>query len=304
MGLTVPFGGGQPLEAAWPEILDRRDVHAGDELQLLPGCWESHRDFAVAAKLDPVAWRVLDDEFRRLFPLVLCGRSEPAALQAVADQMGLTAPIRHDRRPAAGLGVPVDDAMLADIAENYVPEIAELAGDRVLGPFADLRLPRRVRAVAAGVMAFTRLVPPAVRPIDRYADDKPRPTVALRASIRAVAMSPPMLWHTDGMRPLLPLARSFWIAGPVPVDAPAVLGRLVATDGGPQLFCALPLPIVPTPEPLMRRLTWELWRVRRHELRVTWEDLLRERGEVLYRSALEQVWERCASLEGDDRWGW
>jgi hypothetical protein len=34
----------------------------------------------------------------------------------------------------------------------------------------------------------------------------------------------------------------------------------------------------------------ELQRLRRHERRLTWEDLLRERAEVVYRTACEWSW--------------
>lgn len=308
MSIQVPFGGGQPTEDAWPVILDPRDAMAGDELQLHPGRFESYRDFALDSHLDRAAWLALDEDFRSLFPRVLCGRADPAELFALATAMGLAPPRRHDKRPPTPLGVPVDDDLLADIAENYMPEIAELARDRVLGPYSDLHLPRALRKLAAAVMAFTRVVPPAQRPIDRHAGDKPRPSPALRASIRAIAMAPPMLWRVgstlqSSLQPLLPLAPRFALPGaladPLPVDTPAVLGRLVPTSEGPRLFCALPLPIAPDPAPILRRLSWELWRVRRHELRLTWEDVLRERGEVLYRSTLEQVWERVQGQRVD-----
>lgn len=305
MTVKVPFGGGQPLEHAWPEVLDPRDVHAGDELVVLPGRWESHRDFGGPQALERARWTALDERFCVLFPRVLCGRASPAELEAVARAMGLCHPPRHDARHTNPFKVPVDDALLADIAENYVPEVGPLAMSRVLGPFADLRPPRRWRVVAAGVLAFTRLVAPAERPIDRYAEDKPRPSPALREAIRAVALAPPMLWRVHGgpdggLHPMLPLAPGFQPRTRSSTSsAPAILGRLVPDpDGGERLFLALPLPILPDPAPVLRRLTWELWRVRRHELRVTWEDMLRERGEVLYRAVLEQVWDRTVGEEG------
>ena len=37
-------------------------------------------------------------------------------------------------------------------------------------------------------------------------------------------------------------------------------------------------------------MTFELRRLRRHDRRLTWEDLLRERAEVVYRTACEWSW--------------
>ena len=308
MAVRVPFGGGQPIEGAWPEILDTRDVFAGDELQLLPGNWGSHRDFTVGPRVPQPQWEALDRQFRSLFPQVLCGRAAPKALEDVAEAMGLSAPPRSDRRHLATAAFHLGDEVLADITENYVPDVGSLAPDRVLGPFADLHIPRRLRAAAAATLAFTRIVPPAVRPIDRYAEDKPRPDVPLRAVIRAIALSPLMLWQRqdDRLRPLLPLATGF--APDLPVRdlpaVPALLGRLVSLEqGGGWLVASIPLPVVPNPAPLLRRMTWELWRVRRHELRLTWEDLLRERGEVLVRTTMEWLWER-AIREEPGGWRW
>ena len=38
------------------------------------------------------------------------------------------------------------------------------------------------------------------------------------------------------------------------------------------------------------KLRGELMRLRRFERRITWEDVLRDRGEVLYRSVCELLW--------------
>lgn len=309
MTVRVPFGGGQEIEAAWPETLDPRDVYAGDELQLRPGSWESHRDFAVGEKLDREHWEALDRQFVTLFPRVLTGRAPAAELHALARTMGLDADRRFDSRHTDTAAFHLGDDVLADITENYVPDVGSLAPDRVLGPFADLHLPRRLRAAAAATLAFTRLVPPAVRPIDRYAEDKPRPDVALRAVIRAIALSPAMLWQRDGdrLRPMLPLAPAF--APDLPVRdlpaVPALLGRLVPlAGGGAWLAACIPLPRLPPTAPLLRRLGWEMWRVRRHELRITWEDLLRERGEVLVRTTLEWTWEYAVGPDAAQGWAW
>jgi hypothetical protein len=41
---------------------------------------------------------------------------------------------------------------------------------------------------------------------------------------------------------------------------------------------------------LVRRLDLELLRLRRRERRLSWEVMLRERSEVLYRTACEWLW--------------
>ncbi len=290
----VAFGGGQAFENAWPEILDARDRRAGDELLPAPGSYENHRDFRSGPLLSPERWAELDAQFVRLFPLVLAGRAPPAELEALAQQMGLCSEMRHDSRRCDLVEPFVSDGLLADIAGNYLPEVGPIAADRVLGPFADLVLPRELRSTAVGLLATIRVVAPAERPIERFCEDKPRPPIPLRAAVRAAFLAPPMLYAVEGgLRPMFPLAPGFRIPDPPRLpDAPAALGRLVPTRTGSAFILGIALPILPEIEPITRRLTWELWSVRRHELRLTWEDLLRERAEVLYRAVMEQVWER------------
>ncbi|RME24931.1 MAG: hypothetical protein D6798_10095 [Deltaproteobacteria bacterium] len=290
-------------------LLEPRDPHAGDELRMLPGDWRNHRAFAVTEKLDRPTWEELDARFRELYPAVLCGRADPSALCAVADRMGLTPPPRFDRRRARPAPRRVGDGLLADVCEDKLPDVGLFAPERVLGPFAELPLSRAARRVSGAVMAFSRVLPQGQRAIDRFYREKPRPDVEERAIVKCIERCPPMLWRPEaggGLTPLLPLAAGFRLAGPVDgvPAAPAVVGRAVPLRGdGAWLACALPLPAVPDPAIIERRLTWELWRLRRHEMRLTWEDLLRERGELLTRTCLEWCWEAGATEAGSP-WRW
>ncbi len=275
---------------------------------MLPGDWCGHRDFAVTDKLDRASWEALDERFRRLFPAVLCGRADPAELADVAESMGLAPPLRFDRRRARPALRRVSDGLLADVCEDKLPDIGLYAPERVLGPFAELPLSRSARRASGAVMAFIRVLPQGLRAVDRFYREKPRPDVEDRAVVKAIELCPPMLWRPEegGLAPLLPLAKGFRPKGPVDgvPDAPAVLGRAVPTqDGATWLACALPLPAIPDPDIILRRLTWELWRLRRHELRLTWEDLLRERGEVLTRTCFEWCWQQLAG-DAERPWRW
>ena len=69
-----------------------------------------------------------------------------------------------------------------------------------------------------------------------------------------------------------------------------------ATDG---LFfvAGLPLKRVPPVDMVTRRLRQEMIRLRRRERRFSWEDLLRERGELLYRTCFEWLWLELSETE-------
>jgi hypothetical protein len=61
-------------------------------------------------------------------------------------------------------------------------------------------------------------------------------------------------------------------------------------DGAPFASLALRLPRGADPDLLLTRLRLELWRERRHAPTLTWTDLLRHRGELVYRFAHELSW--------------
>ena len=102
---------------------------------------------------------------------------------------------------------------------------------------------------------------------------------------------------------MLPLGERFIPQGQVTgvPDVPAVIGRLIASKTGPHLVAALPLIRTPPVDVIQRRLWLEYLRLRRRERRLSWEDLLRERGEVLYRSCFEWLW---LQLEAGDSTPW
>ena len=112
-----------------------------------------------------------------------------------------------------------------------------------------------------------------------------------------------MIWCIGGgdtVRPHLPLAPLAVPDGPVAglPTTPAVVGRAVRTPDGWRLVAGLPMPQVPPADPVRARLKLELIRLRRRERRLTWEDLLRERSEVLYRTACEWLYEQLAHERG------
>ncbi|MCB9779779.1 MAG: hypothetical protein H6742_14535 [Alphaproteobacteria bacterium] len=315
MGIEIAIDGGRELLDAVPVPTHPAVPHVGDELVMQPGRWDRHRDFCTPPTLPEAEWRALDAQFIDLYPQVIQGSADPAALADLADAMRLCAPARHDKRPALLAPIVATDVDLADISENQCPDVGMFAAERVFGPFAERGLPQRAWTTAGAVVCFARMLDPWQRPADRFYRDKPRPPGQLRSAVKAVDQTPPMLWRVEdeAMVPLLPLARGFrpgerTVPVGVPDEArpfPVVLGRLVPVEGGGAFVAGLlPLPVVPDVDALMRRLTWELWRMRRHEVRMTWEDLLRERAVVLYRACCEWVWEVLREAPDDAGGGW
>lgn len=295
------------LEYAWPEVLAPRDPWAGDEVRPDESDYENYLAFTAEPEpLDPGAYAAWDRVFLATYRDVLDGRVPWSAIEAPARQLGVWGRARHDLRPLSEAPQVVPDAWLADHVEDWVPDVGLQAPDRVLGPWAEGALPPRVRLAAAAAMAFTSLVNPGVSPAERIARSKPKPKPAYRAALRAIGAAPPMVWEIlpgGTLRPLLPLARHARPTGVVSglPAAPAAIGRAVPSPDGPWLATVLPLPGPPPAAGLARRLLLELLRIRRAERRATWEDVLRRRPEVLYRTALSWAW---LTLRDREAWDW
>ena len=295
-GIAIPEAN---LDHAWPTARTPMDPWAGDEALFMRGSYPDYlrqcERVGFTPVMDEAAHDDLDQQFETLYRQVLDGHSEMSALEDVSRALLIWGPARHDRRPLPPAAHPISNAHLADITENQLPQVGQIAPDRILGPWADTEVPRWVRVIAGAVMAFPPEIPPGVPAWARAIKRRPRPDSAERMAIRSIARTPPMLWRVhagDRVTPHLPLGDRQTPDGAVSglPDAPAVIGRVVWTGTGWTLACGLPLPALPPAQPLTERLHLELLRVRRRERRLTWEVLLRERSEVLYRTACEWLW--------------
>lgn len=285
------------LDSAWPEPIAPSDPWAGDERLADPSTPDDlarHGARLDAAALPAASHAVWDAAFLHAYAAVLDGRAPWGATDRAARVLGLDGDRRHDKRPPRRSPLRLSGATLAHIVEDRLPEV-RMVFERVLGPYAEQPLPRAIRVAVAVVLGKLPQLRHGVRVFERVLKDRPRPDADFRAAIRAVNQAPAMLWSNgpDGPRPLLPLADRRSPTGPVPglPDTPAFVGMLVPLEaGGWWPIGVVPLPAAPPPAILTRRLDLELRRLRRHDRRFTWEDLLGDRPEVLYRTACEWTW--------------
>ena len=285
-------------EHTWPVDRGIGDPWAQDEGLDDPARPADYQRHALRPVLSDAEVRAWDEQFRAAYRAVLRGQAPWGATAAAAQALELDLPLRHDPRPLHVAPAEIDDAVLADLSENWLPSMGMLAPERVLGPFALLAPPDGARLLAAGVMGSTPMIPPAIRPLGRALRSEPVPPLSVRGAALAVLRAPALLWAVDDhdgetavLRPLLPVHPVCLPRGRargVP-RCPAVVGRVMHTAAAPRLNLSLPLPAAPARQLVHRRLWLELQRLRRHDRRLTWEDLLRDRSEVLYRCTLEAL---------------
>ena len=297
------------LDTASPHRLSLRDPYAGDERLPWLGDYQNYLRHMSWMGTDDVvdaqAYAALDVEFESVYRRILDGEEQWSAIEPLAEALQVASPIRHDRRPAGEAPVRIHDAQLSDITENQLPQVGIIAPDRFLGPWADEGIPRWVRIQVAAAMAFVPELDPGVAPWARRIKRKPMPQRPVRISLRAIARTPPMLWAVQNqtLHPLLPLGARFLPMSSVDdlPDVPAILGRYIPCESGAYLAASIPLIRMPPSDVIHRRLHLEYLRLRRRERRLSWEDMLRERSEVLYRSVMEWLWLQLAD-ENDLPW--
>lgn len=285
-------------DTASPHCIAPRDPYAGDEALIWPGDYADYLRHAERTGFSsPIAeaeYAALDLTFERIYRDILDGEAPYSAIDDLLEPLLISGPLKHDGRPPGVASAVIGDRQLADIAENQLPQVGIVGPDRILGPWADEPLPRWQRVQVGAVMAFVPEVEPGVPPWARAIKRKPRPDSDVRQSLRVMARTPPMLWAVDGetLSPMLPTAPQFMAKGPVRgvPDVPAVIGRVVNHEDGPVLSASMPLMRRPPPDVILRRVLLEWRRLRRRERRLSLEDTLRERSEVLYRSAFEWLY--------------
>lgn len=288
---TAIWGPPQSLDRAWPEVVSAGDPDAGDELLFDPSPYDDYCSRVPDRPLDADSYAQWDRTFHLKYTEVLGGLSPWTAPDEAAAQLGVDGPIKLDRRPIKSAWTTLADPALCDFGEDWIPDMA-LHLARVLGPFAHVNPPARAKIAAGAVMAFAPLLYPRVRAVARGMRNHPKPPAELRQAMTALLLAPGMIYEIRGDRLVPLLLQGARICPEAPLEsvptAPVVVCRALPADrGGTWLAAALPLPGAPPADMLMRRLTLEYRRMRRHERRLTLEDMLRDRPEVLYRTACE-----------------
>ncbi len=258
-----------------PDLLNPGDPSSQDEALFVPGDAENYTRFG-AGTLDAGGQRAAEVELHAEMQRWLAGLRPFAGLEGLARAAAAVFPFRHDRRRLHDAVVPLPDTVLADIVEDELADatvrVERITGDPLSRPTTGI-----LAALAWSESGVERRV------VDAWFDDER--DRALAHAMRCVDRAPPML-YADG-RPLLPLAPQMTPPGGPPG---VYVARAYRLGEGWAWSSRVDLPATPAIVPLKRRLDVEMWRLRTIERRSTWEDVLRRRGEVLYRASSEGAW--------------
>jgi hypothetical protein len=281
---------------AWPTERPEPDCWGGDEYLFDCSDYENHCAFTFEPYPSKEEYETADRLFMAQW-IACVKRGEHqgnSALQKLGQQLGLPRTPRPDRRPPKISPIHLDPFQIWEMLENGVPDGVMVAQDRVLGPYSDESIHRNLIRIATEAYAFSPTADAGLPARKRWAQDLMRPTVENRAAMRAIEHSPAMIWQVDddgACKPMLPLAAPYCPTGPIHgvteqlprCQGDALVARITPVqDGSWQITGGLWV-LAPPLAPLLDRLEFEHFRLSRHERRLTWEDLLRWRAELLYR---------------------
>lgn len=260
-----------------PTVLNPGDPCAQDESLPTTGSYRNYLSFSgyePDQRVDSETYARFEAGFHRAMQDWLAGMVPLDAVRTFLAPLGIQAEPKHDRRGLLSAPCVLPDTVLADIAEDEVPDAGVLV-ERVTGdPFS---LPS-VALFAA--LAWAPWMDESRRAVDAWAlDEQDRPLVQ---AMRVIDRAPPCV-YVDGA-PIIPLNPRM-----TPTSGPpgCYVARAYLVEGHWHFSTRLNLPAVPDFAALERRILVEMWRLRTKERRTGWEDTLRQQPLMLYRAAYE-----------------
>ncbi|MSP61661.1 MAG: hypothetical protein EXR72_15270 [Myxococcales bacterium] len=249
------------------------DPASGDDALYRPGSYENYRTFGLGT-LSPELFAQADRAFHDDVQAWLAGQLPYAVLLPHRDRLGLELRPHHDGRRLLPAEVALPDELLADIVEDEVPDLGAQT-ERITGDAFE-----RPSVGALAALAWVDDLVGNRRAVDAWMEDERDPRLV--AAARRVDRAPPCL-YVDGVAQL-PLSPRMT----PPTGPPGIyVARAYRLGDGWAFSSRVAVDRLPDVATLIRRLQIEGWRLRTRERRATWEDVLRQRSDVLYRAVAE-----------------
>jgi hypothetical protein len=292
---------------SWPQPFTSRladcDEWGNEEWLYHKSNWENYLEFAPNPTMTELEYHTVDRDFMELYLATLRGeiKWDDPKICELQHRLGLVRDPHHDRRRYDLPQSHVEEIIFWEMVENFVPDTAPMAIDRILGQWGDLPTEIGLQRAAVTALSFTYNLEDRGRAFKRYLRDDDKPSVETRQTIKMVEHTPAMLWKIKehGWEPMLPIFE-YWIPNgkiegcvtPITsnIESNFVVARVAPSKDGWRAYGAIGFETAPDTTPLMRRLNFALTRLRRHERRATWEDLLRDRCELIYRYLANYAW--------------
>ena len=219
--------------------------------------------------------------------------SSASGLQKWAKTAKLNCEIKHEIDPCPVASTALSNAFLSDVCEDYLPQIGLCSTELIAGSkhYMFRNPTREINQLCGAVCSTLPLLKHGHSALSKLFEQRPKTPKHIHVSLCAHRKTPPSIWHRTeaGIRSLLPLAAQYLPSSsctittetnhPVFVAKMIFLGqnRWQAVLEHSIKYSAVDIELV------YERLLIEWIRYLRHNPSLNWEDLLRDRADLIYR---------------------
>jgi len=243
------------------------------------------------------AFAVLEEEFLQMYQDCIDGQSyneENWRLWSNINALSF-APHHEIAKPLqAESYIPIQ--YLSDLSEDYIPAIGLFSDSFILGPLADTLIPSVLRQLAGAICSTLPLLPYKHSAASKAFEQRPKLPLHIHQSLSAHCRYPFMLWkiQENQATPLLPISPQYIPTKPVTLlpNTSFMIGKIIQVNEQWVAHFVFPIrQLNHLDENLRIRLQVEWLRAQRHCSNLVFDDILRERADILYRYAVEHIFD-------------
>ena len=284
-----------PVRTAWP-LLYPTDSASGDFAVLKSPTFETfcqHRQ----SSLSQMEFNTLEQRFFYLYHQYIQGLTyDQTQWSDWTKQYSLSHVFEHDISPPLSASVQIPLTFLSDLSEDYLPEIGSFYHSLIWGAVGEDLLHRHMKILAGAVCSTLPLLQYHHSPAAKAFDQRPKLPEQIHQSLSTHCRTPAMLWSIEknAVHPLLPIASQYSPTGPIH-NLPAtqfMIAKIIQVDHQWTAHFVFPFEHLGSlVEELSLRLQIEWLRGQRHCSTLVFEDILRDRADILYRYAAEHLFD-------------
>ena len=284
-----------PVRTAWP-LLYPIDNASGDFAILKSPLFETFCQQRQSS-LSLHEFNTLEQTFFSLYQQYIQGlKYDHSQWSEWTTQYSLSSSLEHDISPPLSAPFLIPLTFLSDLSEDYLPEIGMLYHSLIWGTVSEDLLHKTMKILAGAICSTLPLLQYHHSPASKAFDQRPKLPDQIHQSLSTHCRTPAMLWSVekDFVRPLLPLARQYSPIGPIH-NLPStqyMIAKVIQVQHNWTAHFVFPFESLGSlVEELSLRLQIEWLRGQRHCSTLVFEDILRDRADILYRSAAEHLLE-------------
>ena len=289
-----------PLRTAWP-LAQTLEEYSGDHGILHEPKYDAFQKF-YPNSLNHADWMEIETNLQKEYHAFIEGHIFNEDIwRAFCQKLHRHFELKHDSCEILLAKKALSDALLSDICEDHIPQIGLFVDELIFGPLTQKRIPNPMRQLAGAVCSTLPLLKHGHSAVAKLSTQRPRVSDEIHRSLTAHQRTPFMLWkrtELDGAEPLLPLGKQYTpnsIVKNLP-DDPFFIGKIIKLPEHFAVTCGMGISDARLLKKiLLPRLKIEWIRYQRYS-KITWEDILRERGDILYRTASELYFENKLNI--------